>query len=137
MARQGVSLRRLVEEGVIKRSHRSGLFERIADGSLSVGEFNRINERLGIDPVRAALAVRCFVGPSAYEDACCATSAQVATALARQLPTEMAACEGVFEPIRESLCRGLAQRTTLAIVRYHVSLEARRDDASHFDRTFG
>lgn len=137
MRRQGISLRRLVEEGVIKRSHRNGLFERIADGSLSTAEFNRINERLAIDPVRAALAVKCFVSPESYDDPCCATSAQVATALALQLTEEMAACDGTFEPIREALCRGLAQRTSSAIMRYHTALEARRADPTQFDRAFG
>lgn len=137
MLRQGISLRRLVDEGLIKRSHRNGLFERIANGSLSTAEFNRISERLAIDPVRAALAVKCFPSSESYEDPCCETSAHVATALAVQLTEEMAACHGTFEPIRESLCKGIAQRTSIAIVRYHTDLEARRDDPSHFDRTFG
>ena len=89
MNRQGVSLRKLVDEGIIKSSHRSGLFERIADGSVSTAEFNRINERLGIDPVRAAIAVHCFVSPESYEDPCCETSAQLAIALALQLLSQL------------------------------------------------
>lgn len=137
MHRQSISVRRLVDEGIIKRSHRHGLFDRIADGSLSTAEFNRIYERLAIDPVRAALAVKCFVNPEAYEDPCCATSAHVATALAVTLTEEIAACDGTFEPIRENLCKGIAKRTSTAIVRYHTALEARRDDPSLFDQTFG
>ena len=137
MNRQGVSLRKLVDEGIIKSSHRSGLFERIADGSVSTAEFNRINERLGIDPVRAAIAVHCFVSPESYEDPCCETSAQLAIALALQLSEEIAACDGTFEPIREALCHGIAQRTSSAIARHHTELEARRHDPALFDRSFG
>ncbi len=137
MRRQGISVRRLVDEGIIKRSHRNGLYDRIANGSLSTAEFNRINERLDIDPVRAALAVKCFVSPESYEDPCCETSAHVAIALARQLTEEIAACNGTFEPIRETLCRGIAQRTSSAIARHHAALEARREDPSQFDRAFG
>ena len=78
MARQRVSVRQLCAEGVIRPYHRNRFFGRIADGSLSQAEFNLVTERLGIDPVRAALTVHCFESGQAYDDPCCETSAAVA-----------------------------------------------------------
>ena len=39
MQKRGVSVRKLVNEGVIRRSHRNRFFERIAEGSLPIAEF--------------------------------------------------------------------------------------------------
>jgi hypothetical protein len=137
MARQRVSVRQLCAEGVIRPYHRNRFFGRIADGSLSQAEFNLVTERLGIDPVRAALTVHCFESGQAYDDPCCETSAAVAKAIAYQLPEELAACDGEFEPIRDALCKGIGKRTSNAIAKYHTAMEARRDDEAMLERAFG
>lgn len=137
MIRKGISARQLCAEGLIRPSHRNGFFARIADGSLSQAEFNLVTERLGIDPVRAALTVHCFESGRAYEDPCCETSAEVAKAIASQLPEELAACEGEFEPIRDALCKGIGKRTSNAIAKYHTGMIARRDDEALLERAFG
>ena len=136
MRRQGVSIRQLYVEGLIRQNHRNGFYKRIANGSLSQGEFNQVAERLGIVPVRAALTVHCFASGHAYDDPCCETSAEVAKAIAVQLPEEIAACDGEFKPIRDALCRGIGKRTSNAIARYHAAV-AQRDDAALLDRAFG
>lgn len=136
MKRQGVSVRQLHLEGLIRPHHRNDFYARIADGTLSQAEFNQVTDRLGIDPVRAALTVHCFASGGAYDDPCCETSAEVAKAIAAQLPEEIAACEGEFEPIRDALCRGIGKRTSNAIARYHAAV-AQRDDAALLDRAFG
>ena len=136
MKRQGVSIRQLYLEGLIRPHHRNDFYVRIADGRLTQAEFNQVTDRLGIDPVRAALTFHCFASALAYDDPCCETSAEVAKAIAVQLPEEIAACEGEFEPIREALCRGIGKRTSNAIARYHKAV-AQRDDAALLDRAFG
>lgn len=136
MERQRVSARQLCAEGLIRQAHRNRFFDRIADGSLSQAEFNLVTERLGIDAVRAALTMHCFESADAYEDPCCETSAEVAKAIATQLPEEIAACEGTFEPIRDSLCKGIGKRTSSAIAKYHNALEAQRLNGDLLDRAF-
>ena len=137
MSKQGVSIRCLVDEGIIKRSHRNRFYDRVAEGSLSYAEINKITERLGIDPVRAAITVQCFEHPESYEDPCCETSAHVATALALHLTEEMAACEGTFEPLRQSLAHGLAKRATNEIARNHARLETQREAIAIAETSFG
>ena len=126
MQKRGVSVRKLVNEGVIRRSHRNRFFERIAEGSA----------RLEIDPIRAAITVQCFSDPASYEDPCCETSALVAIAMATPLPGELAACEGTFETIRDELCNGIAKNTSSAIAKYHRKLEDRRNGGD-FDFAYG
>ena len=82
MQKRGVSVRKLVNEGVVRRSHRNRFFERIAEGSLPIAEFHAVSARLEIDPIRAAITVQCFSDPASYEDPCCETSALVAIAMA-------------------------------------------------------
>ena len=137
MQQQGISVRKLVEDGAIKRSHRNGFFNRIVHGTISTAEFNRVTELLGIDPVRAAITVTCFETADSYDDPCCETSAQVATALAHHLSEEVSACGRDFEPIRESLCAGIAKKTSTAIVKHQSDLEERRHNPELFGHAFG
>lgn len=91
------SLRKMADEGVLKRSRRAGFFERLEAGSLTIDEFQRVLVHLEIDPIRAGLVLLCYNSASSYEDPCCETTALVAVALAARLPSELAACEGQFE----------------------------------------
>ena len=136
MRKQGLSVRQLVEDGVIRSSRRHRFFERIAEGSLTIAEFYAVSERLDIDPIRAAITVHCFTGGADYEDPCCETSALVAVAMAAHLPGELAACEGTFETIRNELCNGIARNTSSAIAKYHRKLEDRRN-GDDFDFAYG
>ena len=136
MQKRGVSVRKLVNEGVIRRSHRNRFFERIAEGSLPIAEFHAVSARLEIDSIRAAITVQCFSDPASYEDPCCETSALVAIAMATHLPSELAACEGTFETIRDELCNGIAKNTSSAIAKYHRKLEDRRNGGD-FDFAYG
>lgn len=126
MKKLGISIRCLVNEGVVKSSHRHRFYERLEQGKLEFDEVVRLRKRLRIDPVRAEIAMRCFESPESYEDPCCETTAHVATALAVQLFEVMAACEGEFEPLREGLCQGLAKRATTAIAENHARIDLRR-----------
>lgn len=137
MEKQGVSVRQLVEERKIKASQRNRFYERVAEGSLPCKELNKVLARLDIDQIRAALTVRCFADPDAYEDPCCETTAYVAEAFAAYLPEEMAACEGEFDGLRKSLCEGLAKRAISAIARNHARVEAQREAIIEPDHAFG
>ena len=136
MAKRGVSVRSLVEDGIIRRSHRNRFFERIAEGTLPLAEFHAVTAHLEIDPIRAAITVQCFAGSGAYEDPCCETSALVAVAMATHLPSELAACEGTFETIRDELCNGIAKNPSTAIAKYHRKLEDRRNGGD-FEFAYG
>lgn len=127
MALQGVSVRQLWAEGVIRNNHRHRFFERLAEGSLPISEYHAVNQRLEIDPIRAAITVQCFVSEQAYDDPCCQTSALVAVAMATHLPAELAACDGEFEALRDELCKGIAQKTSNAIAKHHRMIENRRN----------
>lgn len=137
MQAKGISLRCLVENKVIKSSHRNRFFERVSEGSLSYSEMNKLTAYLEIDPVRAAITVHCFDDPDVYDDPCCQTSADVAVQLAHELTEEIAATEGTFEPLRENLCRGSAKKLASAIARNHVEEERRRNDWDFLERSFG
>lgn len=136
MKKQGVSVRCLVSEGIVKSSHRHRFYERIEQGKLEFDEVVQLRHRLNIDPVRAEIAIHCFDSPESYEDPCCETTAHVATALATQLYEVMAACEGEFEPLREGLCQGLAKRATTAIAENHKRIEAQREAIGDTERAF-
>ena len=116
------SLRKMADEGVLKRSRRAGFFERLEAGSLTIDEFQRVLVHLEIDPIRAGLVLLCYESAS-----CCETTALVAVALAARLPSELAACEGQFETIRQSLCDTIARKTSSAIAKHHMSLESRHN----------
>jgi hypothetical protein len=137
MKKQGVSIRCLVSEGIVKSSHRHRFYERIEKGKLEFDEIVKLRQRLKIDPVRAEIAMRCFDSPESYEDPCCETTAHVATALAVQLFEVMAACDGEFEPLKKGLCQGLAKRATTAIAENHARIEAQREAIGDADRAFG
>lgn len=136
MQRRGVSVRKLVEKGIIRRSHRNRFYARIAEGTLPLAEFHAVTTYLEIDPIRAAITVQCFSDGTCYEDPCCETSALVAVAMATHLPGELAACEGTFETIRNELCNGIAKNTSSAIAKYHRKLEERRNGAD-FEFAYG
>lgn len=137
MRRQGISVRCLVAEGVIRQSHRNGFFRRVEEGSLSYKEVNQIAARLNIDPVRAALTVVCFNDPESYEDPCCETTAELAASMAVELREEMDACDGNFDGLAKGLCKGLAKRTVNEIAKNHARLEAARDAITHVDESYG
>lgn len=125
MRRQGLSVKRLGQEGLIRKNHQNGFYARLEAGKISLEEFQKLNERLQIDPIRAALAMVCFENADSYDDPCCRTSAQVAMAMANHLPEEIAACDGEFEGIREQLCVTIARRTSSAIANHHRLIESK------------
>lgn len=127
MKLRNTSLRKLVDEGVIKKSTRVGFFGKIETGSVTIDEFQRVLVHLEIEPIRAGLVLLCYNSASSYEDPCCETTALVAVALAARLPSELAACDGQFETIRQSLCETIAKKTSTAIAKHHMSLENRHN----------
>lgn len=137
MEKQGVSIRCLVNEGIVKSSHRHRFFQRIEEGTLEFHEIVKIRQRLRIDAVRAEIAMRCFDSVESYEDPCCETTADLAASLARQLSEEMAACDGSFEGLKKGHCKGLAKRTANEIKKNHTRLEAERDAITDIDRAYG
>lgn len=136
MRLQNTSLRKLADEGVIKEGKRKKFFDKIEDGNLSIDEFQRVMLYLKIDPIRAGLVLLCYNSASSYEDPCCETTALVAIALAARLPSELAACEGEFATIRQSLCDTIARKTSSAIAKHHMSLESRQNGGG-FDHAYG
>ena len=138
MQAKGVSLRCLVDNKIIKSSHRNHFFERLAEGTLSYAEVNKLTAYLDIDPVRAAITVHCFDDPEVYDDPCCETSADVAVHLAHELTEEIAAIEdGNFQPLRDSLCKGSARKLASAIAKNHVDEQRRQNDFHFLDKQFG
>lgn len=137
MQSQGVSVRCLVAEGLIRKSQRNHFFRRVADGSLYHSEINAVMNRLSIDPIRAAIAINCFRNPETYEDPCLATTAELATSLAVELTEELAACAGNFQPLRKAHCKGLAKRTAAEIAQNHARMEQSLDDFAYGARAFG
>ncbi|MEM6409954.1 MAG: hypothetical protein AAF683_00295 [Pseudomonadota bacterium] len=137
MRKQGVSVRCLVAEGILKKSHRTGFFKRIEEGSLFQGEITKITKRLNIDPIRAAITVNCFDGAESYEDPSCKTAAALAKTIGVELREEMAAIDGNFEGLHEGQCKGLARRTVNEIARNHERVEAERDAIAEVGRAYG
>lgn len=126
MAKGNVTVDRLLKEGIIRRSTSRDFDYRVQRGILQAAEFSRLLDYLGIDPLRAHLALACLNKPDAYFDPTCETASLVASAMFVSLHEQISACEGNFEPIRESLCRSLAEQTSEKIVNHHKRVEERR-----------
>lgn len=136
MTRQGLSVRGLATEGVIKKHRKNDFFARLREGRLTINEFNRVMARLEIDPVRAAISFLCDRPSGSYEDPCCETVSLVATSLAKHLPGEMESCEGTFETLRAGLCDMIAQKNATTIARHHQRIEGRHNGEG-FDHAYG
>lgn len=123
MAKRGVSVTRLYEEGVIRKCTARAFDDRLANGEISTKEFGVLFDYLDIDPLRATLALTCLDTPEGYFDPTCETIAQLAAETVTTLHEQLSCCQGDFEPIRRSLCRSLAERVTQMIVQHHNRIE--------------
>jgi len=126
MAKRGVSVTRLYEEGVIRKCTARAFDGRLASGEISAKEFSDLFAYLDINPLRATLALTCLENAEGYFDPTCKTIAELAVEAVVTLHEEIAACEGDFEPIRLSLCKALAQRVSGMIVDHHKRIEEAR-----------
>lgn len=133
MDKQGASARNLAKKGVIKSHRRARFIEKLGAGDVTLAEFQKVLIHLDVDPIRAGIVLQSQQAASFYEDPCCQTTALVASKLAVHLPSELAACEGRFEPLRHSLGDSIAKRYASAIARHHKQIERRRngDDFDH------
>lgn len=137
MADRGVSVRKLVESGVIKESTRKRFFSRLKNGQLSLGEFLAIMSFLGVDLHQATLALKCKGGSAMYFHSTCKTTADLANATLQRLHESHLDGASEFEPIRESLCQSVATRTARALIDHQKRVEALKLDDSAFRTAFG
>ena len=136
MAKERITIKSLVDEGVIKPSHRKGFFERIATGRLPMAEFLDVLEFTGINRIRAELAIYCFNDYREYFDASSQTAASIASYTIVSLKEEIADCDGVFEPIRDNLCENIARTNSKAIAKHHAAIEEYRNSPTALARAF-
>lgn len=129
MKQKQVTAKRLFDDHVIRRCTFRDFNRRLATGHITITELNALFVYLGIDPIRATLALSILHNADAYFDPSCETASYIAAETALVLTEQIAACEGNFEPIKQTLCRSLAQRTTGAIVEHHRRVEQVRTSA--------
>jgi len=129
MEERGISVRKLHETRVIRKCTARAFDDRLRSGEISTGEFNALLHYLGIDRMRATLALIGLHDPDAYFDPTCKTASYLAIETAVTLHEQIAACEGDFEPIRRALCRSLAERMSGLIVEHHKRIEQARTAA--------
>ncbi|GGN55454.1 hypothetical protein B2G71_19510 [Novosphingobium sp. PC22D] len=127
MASQNVSLRELQRRGVVNDRLRRQLFEKIEAGLISVTELQQVYDCLGIDPLRAMVAVQVLNNPQAYFDPCCETIAAYTEELGIALNEQLSAVRGDFKPIRRNLCRSHAQKITEQICAHHARVVEREE----------
>lgn len=126
MHERSISVRKLYDNGIIRKCTARAFDDRLRGGEISTGEFNALLQYLGVDRMRATLALIGLHDPNAYFDPTCKTASYLAVETAITLHEQIAACEGDFEPIRLSLCRSLAERMSGLIVEHHKRIEEAR-----------
>ena len=124
ISRQGLSTRRLVEAGVIRR--RQGFLARLAAALLVSSEIEALVRHLQIDTVRVAIAVEVFGDPHFYFDVLCLNLANVCRALEGAVRRHGDALDCAFEPMRPALCAAVADRICQALVIHHARIEEAR-----------
>ena len=127
MKARNISANRLLKDRVIRKCTSRGFSERLGRGQITTAELNALFAYLEIDPVRATLALFCLQDPNAYFDPSCETASSLASETVIALTEQLAACDGIFQPIRQTLCRALAQRTSGMIVEHHRRVEEVRE----------
>ncbi len=133
---QGVSLRTLVGEKVIK-SHRRNTFNGKLDvGGLTIYEMQCVLFYLRIDPVQAAITFLCYDATSSYDDASCETVSMLTKSLAKHLKDEVESCDGEFATIRATLCETISRKTSKALLRHHAMVQSRHN-GEDFDHVYG
>jgi hypothetical protein len=110
--RSGKGLRELTRNKVISERTRRSFYERLEAGLLSTTEVMKIQEFLGIDPIRVMCALLIMRDPMTYFDPFCETLATVAQEFGPALQEQVAAIRGDFTPIHRNLCK--AQVSKLA-----------------------
>lgn len=122
-----ISDRELERTGVIKS--RRHFARRLEAGSLSQRECHHLMAQLGIDPIRAHVAIIAQGDPDQYFDPICEFVSAMAEELSAVLTERAAACQGDFEPIRRSLCRSMASRFCDQVMEHQQRVHAARHQA--------
>ena len=131
MSRSGVSVRQLASEKVIPISWRSGFLKRMDEGRVSLVAFQLLCDRLGLNVIRAMIAVHILHDPMSYFDQTCAATARYTEELGKALYERASALEGDFHPIKRNLCRSHVERISGDIMA-HQDRVSRTMDADIF-----
>ena len=123
MKERRIPAKKLFQDNIIRKCTWREFDKRLSTGQITTAELNALVAYLDIDPVRATLALFCLHNAEAYFEATCETASHLASETVIVLSEQIAACDGDFEPIKQTLCRSLAQRTSGMIVEHHKRVE--------------
>jgi hypothetical protein len=126
MKRDGISIRRLRNNGVLRERACRDFFRKLEVLDFSISEIGRLYTELGVDPVRVIIAVFVLKDPMAYFSACGETLGRYTEELAAVLPGQLADCPDEFETINRALCRSHAVKISMDIKQHHLSISERR-----------
>jgi hypothetical protein len=127
LQRSGKGLRELTHNKIITERTRRNFYERLEGGLLSTAEIVRIQEFLGIDPVRVTIAVMIMKDPMAYFDACCETLVTMTEELGPALQKQVEAIRGDFTPIHRNLCRAQASKLAREMANHSERVQRLRE----------
>jgi hypothetical protein len=129
MEKRNVTVHDLRKAKVIRSCTARRFDERLTQGTISAAEFNALLEFLQIDQLQCSLVLSCFRDPEVYFDTASATVASYARDLLVILCEQIAACDGSFEPLKQSLRRSAAEKAATLFVEHHKRVEQARSTA--------
>lgn len=118
MKAAGITRRRLTRDGIISDRGRKTLEQRIVAGTISKGEYDRINAYLRIDPIRLHMAIAVYNDAESYFDQSTAMAASYSHEIGLQFRKNEAARAGNFGPIGANLVRAHAARMSAEFTRH-------------------
>ncbi|WP_159979310.1 MULTISPECIES: hypothetical protein [unclassified Novosphingobium] len=118
LTRRGISARALLRAGVISERTRRIFDKKLSGGHLTISEMNAITSFLGINPMRALIAVAYMDDPTAYFDPCCEVLSAYNEQLVAAMTERAAALSGDFTVINRTLhhCAAHVERISSEIV---------------------
>jgi len=134
MRQKRVNKTTMLKAGVIKRSTWRSFDTKIDEGTISVFEFNKVLMFLDIEPVQAALTLTCLKSVDEYFESTCEAASLLAKETVISLTEKMAAVEGNFYPMKQTVCRTLAERQVTGMIERNRAINELRNRDFQPDR---
>ncbi|RKF17696.1 hypothetical protein D6851_15660 [Altericroceibacterium spongiae] len=120
MTEKKVSRRQLWRDGVISERVFRSFEKKITSGALSLAELEAIQSYLGIDKIRAFLAVSTLDCPQSYFNATCETLSNLTAEFAAMLIDLHSATQGRIEPLPTRQAKALAGKNKKLLLDHHM-----------------
>lgn len=119
----------LLEKGLIRKCTFRRFHERLREGTLYIWELDGIIDFLKIERIGAILAVEELGKPEEYFEPTTEAASHMVRGMVVSLTARMAAAEGNFNPMLESVCRSLGERNATSLIERNQATNELRNRA--------